>query len=104
MADFPSIHALVMRHEDWWVAQCLQYNIAAQAKTLDDLAYELQRTIVARIALAEELGVEPFENLPPAPPEYWERFRGAMLLSADEVPFRVPMGRRAPMPSLRIAA
>jgi len=56
--------------DDWWAAQCLEYDIAAQARTLKDVEYEIQRVIIGRIAAAIELKIDPFEDLSPAPEEY----------------------------------
>lgn len=58
-----------------WVAQCLQYDIGAQARDITDLVYELQRALAGHIVIAQENGLEPFTCLGPAPGEYWELTR-----------------------------
>lgn len=50
-----------------WVAQCLEYDLAAQGPTLPALFNELQRTLIAHIACAEIENMVPFECLKPAP-------------------------------------
>jgi hypothetical protein len=90
--------------EGWWVAQCLQYDLAAQAKSLRDLLYELERTLVGHVVVSEEKGLEPFEHLPAAPQMYRDMFAEAIELKHQEIPFRVPRGRSVPVPELRIAA
>ena len=65
---------LIFQDCDWWVAQCLEYDIAAQARTLKDVEYEIQRVIMGRIAAAIELKIDPFEDLLPAPEEYRKIF------------------------------
>jgi hypothetical protein len=60
------------------MAQCLEYDITATAKTESDLARELQRVIVGYMVVAEELGMAPFAHLPPAPSRFltmWEQAR-----------------------------
>lgn len=64
----------------WWVAQCLECDIAAQATSLDDLEYELQRELAGRVAVGRKLGVDPFEGLPQAPDPYWRLFSAARKL------------------------
>ena len=64
------LNLLIFKEDDWWIAQCLDYDIAAQARTLSDVQYEFQRILVGRIAMAENLNVDPFENLTPAPNGY----------------------------------
>lgn len=62
---------LFQRDPGEWVAQCLQYDIGAQASNPDDLIYELQRSLAGHVVIAQENGLEAFTCLPPAPEEYW---------------------------------
>ena len=75
-----------------WVAQCLEYDIGAQASNLPDLFYELQRSLVGHIAICLKRDQEPFECLPPAPSQYWDKWRQERFaaISAPAVPFRIP--------------
>jgi hypothetical protein len=57
----------------WYVAQVLEFDLATQAKSLDGLAYEIQRMIVAHIVCSEQEGMEPFA-LPPAPRQYHDEY------------------------------
>ena len=87
------ISAIVFQDGGWWAAQCLEYDLAAQARTLSDLRYELQRVIATHVAASEALGQEPFENLKPAPQKYWDMYMAAQIrLEADDLPFRLPAG------------
>lgn len=58
--------------QDWWVAQCLEVDIAVQAKTLPLLMDEFARVIDCRFAIAKKLGLGAFEGVPPAPEEFFE--------------------------------
>ena len=71
------VSVVLFRSAGWWVAQCLEYDIATQAKTLEDLCYELQRVLVGRLTVSQELGLEPFRGLPAAPQKYWNMFNKA---------------------------
>lgn len=87
------ISAVVFNDNGWWAAQCLEYDLAAQARTLSDLRYELQRVIASHVAASRELGQAPFETLKPAPKKYWDMFMTAQIrLEADDLPFRLPSG------------
>lgn len=73
------LRVLFLREEDgagehWWVAQCVDFDMAAQGRTFADAAYEFERAAMSRIAIASELGVDPFAGLPKAPPEIEEAF------------------------------
>jgi hypothetical protein len=89
-----------------WVAQCLQFDIGAEAKTLPELLYELPKALVGHIVIATENGVEPFEILPPAPQEYWEKWNQAKdSIPAKKQPFRMPKEAPSlPEISYRLAA
>jgi predicted RNase H-like HicB family nuclease len=70
---------LIQEDGGWWSAQCLEHDIAAQAKSLSDVCHELEQTIIAHIAVHEAEGITPFDCLDPAPQEYWEMFHNAKL-------------------------
>jgi hypothetical protein len=100
------ISAVLFQEGGWWSAQCLEYDIAAQAKTLPALRYELQRVLISHIIVSEELGCKPFEGLDSAPQKYWDMFEEAKLrVESDDLPFRLPHPATFPpvSPRLRIA-
>lgn len=67
----------------WWVAQVLEYDLAAQGETIDDLVYELQRTLMAHIVCCQREKLEPFMCLPPAPESYHKEFRKSRGLEVE---------------------
>ena len=67
---------VIFKDGNWWIAQCLNYDIAALAGTLEDVLYEIQRMLVGRIIMAEKLGIDPFEGIPPAPKWYRDIIEG----------------------------
>jgi hypothetical protein len=69
------MQVLFFEHLDCWSAQCLERDIAAQAKTLEDLYSEIERVLVAHLSVAKELGQEPFKGIAPAPKKYWDLFK-----------------------------
>lgn len=77
--DQITIRALLYRSETspWWIAQCLEYDLATAAKRLEDLPAELERFLSVQIAGSLEIGVEPFAGLPPAPRRFWKRYEEA---------------------------
>jgi hypothetical protein len=72
-----NLHAVIFKQGDWWVAHCLEVDLATQAKSVGHLSRELADLLSSHIALSRELGVEPFHGLPPAPKRYWEMFDAA---------------------------
>jgi predicted RNase H-like HicB family nuclease len=71
------IHAVVFSEGDWFVAQCLEYDIATQAKSVSALIDEVEQIIAAHILVAEEKEVEPFANVPRAPGRFWRMYKDA---------------------------
>lgn len=91
------IHAVAFQNGASWVAQCLEFDIATQAPSLDGLMYELQRILVGHVFVARQEKQEPFERIPKAPQRYWEMYSQArtkvapvrpadLSIPAEEVP------------------
>lgn len=99
------IRVVQFREGSWYVAQCLDVDIAAQGKTEDDLFYQLSRILVGRVLAAEDLGVNPFDALPPAPKRYWDMYFAATSQPAKILPF-IPTRNDSglSMPTLEIKA
>ena len=86
-----AISVIAFQDGDGWTAQCLEYDIAAQAKTLSDLRYELDRVVMSHIAVSDEFGQEPFVGLDPAPQKFWTMYEDAKLrVEREDLPFRLP--------------
>jgi hypothetical protein len=86
------LRVLLLKEGDQWVAQALEYDIAAQAGTIRDVMYEFERTLVCELVACSELGHKPFEDIPQAPRYYHELFEeAAEPVSISERPsFRLP--------------
>jgi len=97
-----TIQAVVFQREGHWVAQCLDYDIATQAGSLNDLVYEVERIIVAHLLLAKK-DENPFASLPKAPQKFWEMYQNASIRLTPVQPaeFPIPPEQR---PSLELRA
>ena len=73
------IRAVVFQEGEWLCAQCLEYNLVAQAKSLKQLSRALQRLIVAHVAVRLRHKQQPFRDLPRAPDKYWAMFKRSRL-------------------------
>lgn len=100
-----SISVLLRHEEHGWAAQCLEYDIAAQGKTLADAKAAIEKAFVGQVLVDLSHGVEPLSTVGKAPIEYWEQFSQAERL-ADRKPLYVPPPYmvRATMEDARIAA
>ena len=73
------IRAVVFQEGEWLCAQCLEYNLVVQAKSLNQLSSALQRLIVAHVAVRLRHKQQPFRDLPRAPEKYWAMFKRSRL-------------------------
>jgi hypothetical protein len=78
--------------KEMWVAQCLQYDITAQAETIEKLQCRFERILTGTIILALENEEEPFANLNPAPQRYWTQY-GESKMTVKVFPVSVPPDR-----------
>jgi len=74
--DVKTIHVLMIEDKKLgcWSAQCLEHDIATQAKTMTALLREVKRVLDAHVVVSEKLGIEPFANLKEAPPVFWKLY------------------------------
>lgn len=70
------IRVIAFREGDAWIAQCLEFDICAQAPDLDELRARIDATIEAEHAHSVAAGRQPFEGLDPAPDHFqamWDK-------------------------------
>jgi hypothetical protein len=101
--ETPKIHAIVFRDGEWLVAQCLEYDIATQARDLKGLFYEVERILAAHVLIADRDGAEPFAGIPRAPKRFWEMYKGAAARIEPVHSLTFPV-ERLPQVELRQAA
>ena len=74
----------------WWVAQCLELDIAVQARDLEGLDRELTRVLSGHVAYALRKGIDPFTSVSPAPEECWEVWENARRVDHAPAPPQMP--------------
>lgn len=83
------IRVLVFKNNDNYIAQCLEYDIAVQGQTLEELEERFVCTIMAYALSSLENDEAPFSQVPETPQEFWEKygrarpFRDPLLLPPD---------------------
>lgn len=99
------IRAVLFEEGGAWSAQFLDYDIAAQARTLLDLQEEIVRVLVVHLAASAQLGREPFAGIKEAPRKFWDLFEAGLRVESRPVPFKLEKGPELPpiRPELRIA-
>ena len=79
-----SFHVVFFQDRGWWVAQCLERNLAAASQDLRDLPGKLETVLKVQIEADEQAGIEPFTALPQAPRRFWQMFQYAQPWRLDE--------------------
>lgn len=98
-----ALRVVVFQEGDWLCAQCLDHDLAVQARTLEKLYDQLSRMIVGHIAVRREHGRRPFEDLQPAPKKYWDMFEHSRIPLPTQM-FRVRnYPSNFPAPKVRVA-
>ena len=87
--EVKTVRVLVLHEGDWLVAQCLEYDIAAQARSIENLAREFTKVFVEHLIWAQERNEEPFVDVGPAPERYQNRWQDVRKF-ADKVPLSLP--------------
>lgn len=100
----PRLNILLRTEQDIWVAQCLDFDIAAQGKNIDGALDSLERVFIGQIVLDQKRERSPLENIPSAPAEFWKLFEKGTKIKKERF-FYLP-GYPAPTiaDNLRIAA
>lgn len=83
------IRAVVFKEGDFYVAQCIEYDIATQALELDQVLSRLELTLEAEFEACVQSGKEPKDCISPAPNYYhglWEKSCFAIQRIGVETP------------------
>lgn len=97
METTAEIRVVIFQDSGMWVAQCLEYDIGAQAPDLDTLRDRLAATLKAELLESVARHTKPFAGIDPAP----ERFHRMWHRRARSVDFE-PMPWLAAQENLKV--
>ncbi len=84
------VSALLIQEADFrWSAQCLEYDVAVQADSIEGLRDALQDALLAYVAANRSEGREDFAGLPEAPEKFrriFQRIKADLTLPARPKP------------------
>jgi hypothetical protein len=79
-SEAPRLHAVVFQEGEWWVGQCVEKDIAVQAKSFDGVKEEFRRTLEAYREIGKEKGLmNPLEHHPVTPPSVIQKLQGQRI-------------------------
>lgn len=84
-----TVKVLFLQEGDYWVTQGLEYDVAAQGKTIAEAKKSFENTFLGQIVLDIKENRKPLEGISKAPEEFWNKFKEAKHLK-DAKPFCVP--------------
>ena len=90
-----ALSVVLLQEGDAWVAQALEFDIAAQGKTLKAASDAFERTVVGQLIVDMSNGQAPFDGIDQAPKEYWDRFDSAKRIEDMGRPLRLPVSSSA---------
>jgi hypothetical protein len=83
------VSVVAFQDGDVWVAQCVEYDIAAFAKSLAELPKAFERAVAANLCVNADLGQNGMDGIPAAPERYRVLFDAAdMTLTSRKAPSR----------------
>jgi hypothetical protein len=71
------ISVIAFHDEGKWIAQCVEYDIAASAETLPKLRKAFEKAVIANICVNKELGHSGLDGIPAAPSKFRDLFNNA---------------------------
>jgi predicted RNase H-like HicB family nuclease len=95
------IRVVIFREGTWWCAQCLEFDIAAQAETKEDLKAELHQILMTHVEFDRQSGRKPFDGLKPAPRLFFDLFEKSKS-PVDEKTFLLGDAGPSIVPSLKM--
>jgi hypothetical protein len=75
------VSVVAFQEGDLWVAQCVEFDIAAHAADLTNLHAALERAVIQNICINAELGRQGLDGIDPAP----ERFKALFERSKIDI-------------------
>ena len=100
-----NLRVVLIREENLWVAQCLEFDIAAQGATIIEAQSSFVRTFVGQALLDVAAGKRPFADFKPAPDWYVEQFEAALQGElAHKLTLGSPLGALTDESNARLSA
>jgi hypothetical protein len=87
------IRVIICKEDDVYIAQCLEYDIAAHGSTPDEAKAAFAEAMMRHAVYANERGCRLFDGLSPAPREYWDKWESKRTSEQMKLPETVSTSR-----------
>ena len=78
------LKVLLMKDQDMYVVQCLDYDIVAQGRTKSEAQSRFIRSFIATLEGYASRGIDFRKVVPKAPQRYWDAYPGAVETKSNE--------------------
>jgi hypothetical protein len=82
--QLPALNVLFFKEEGFWVAQCLEFDVTAQGRTIPEARMSFERVLVAQVLCDLKEKRAPLSLIPSAPSHFWRKYRKASALHERE--------------------
>jgi hypothetical protein len=98
--------SIVLKYEEYgWAAQCLEYDIAAQGRTIGEAKTAFEKAFIGQIIVDISHGIAPLSQILAAPQHYWQMFdKSEKLMGRKSYYIPPPYMVRATAEDVRICA
>jgi len=79
------LSVLLIREQHHWIAQCVERDLVAQGRTLDDALESFGHVLTTQLMLDARDGRAPLADVPAPPKEVERRFAGARKLMENRI-------------------
>ena len=87
-----TIHVVAYRGEERWIAQCVEFDIAAFADDVNGLEAAFSKALAANLCINQQLGRNLLDGIPAAP----NKFRTMFEAARDRVPGKTDGPKASP--------
>lgn len=89
------LRVILKKDGEWWVARCLEHDIAVQARDLDQLQYDLGRVLLSHVLFDLQNERPPLHAIPQAPAELEQQWSGGLVVVLESPRFStdIPLPR-----------
>jgi len=94
------LRVILKKDGEWWVARCLEHDVAVQARSLDELQYDLGRVLLSHALFDLQHDRPPLHSIPPAPPDLEQRWSSGLVVVLESPRFSTDM----PLPRIQYDA
>jgi hypothetical protein len=79
------VNVLLIKEQQHWIAQCVERDLVAQGRTLDEAMESFVHVLTTQLMLDARAGRDPLSDVPAPPKEVERRFWGAKKLEEGRV-------------------